>query len=54
MFESMEKYTVVNDTKCSAKIQESEKRHLTIITDGEEVIQDSKWRSFSGVRSTVS
>ena len=47
MFEPMKENAVIDGIKCSAKILESEKRHLTIITDGEKVIQDSKCRSFS-------
>ena len=47
MFEPVEENAVIDGIKCSAKILESEKRHLTIITDGEKVIQDSKCRSFS-------
>ena len=50
----MEENAVINGIKCSAEIQESEKRHLTTITSKEEVVQDSKWRSVSGVTSTVS
>ena len=54
MLKPMEENAVINGIKCSAEIQESEKRHLTTITGKEEVVQDSKWRSVSGVTSTVS
>ena len=47
MFEPVEENAVIDGIKCSAMIKESEKRHLTIITGSEEVVQDSKCRSFS-------
>ena len=42
IFEPMEENAVIDGIKCSATIEESEKRHLTIITGSEEGVQDSK------------